>query len=234
MTVQEIFNTKAVQEIETEILNLQYETEKRRLFRDSEGFAIKSLLGIRRNILHDYFVMDENYKLLLSEFNEALKLQLIDMRNRTIKLYESVKGNDVKNDMIVKGNCFLGYGYSKIHPVQTVRAKKMWAMLNGTMDDFMPLYDDGACSFEIQTWGDSIQIQSENEMLYLQEEPDHLDDSTTWAEGCLDVTQFSDIRVCYAIHDLCTHKNYSVPDLLRIRSYSLQNIVTGNRIHIVS
>ncbi len=32
MTVQEIFNTKAVQEIETEILNLQYETEKRRLF----------------------------------------------------------------------------------------------------------------------------------------------------------------------------------------------------------
>ena len=130
MTVQEIFNTKAVQEIETEILNLQYETEKRRLFRDSEGFAIKSLLGIRRNILHDYFVMDENYKLLLSEFNEALKLQLIDMRNRTIKLYESVKGNDVKNDMVVKGKCFLGYEYSKIHPVQTVRAKKMWAMLN--------------------------------------------------------------------------------------------------------
>ena len=41
MTVQEIFNTKAVQEIETEILNLQYETEKRRLFRDSEGFALK-------------------------------------------------------------------------------------------------------------------------------------------------------------------------------------------------
>ena len=94
MTVQEIFNTKAVQEIETEILNLQYETEKRRLFRDSEGFAIKSLLGIRRNILHDYFVMDEKYKLLLSEFNEALKLQLIDMRNRTIKLYESLKGSE--------------------------------------------------------------------------------------------------------------------------------------------
>ena len=46
MTVQEIFNTKAVQEIETEILNLQYETEKGRLFRDSQGFAIKSLLGI--------------------------------------------------------------------------------------------------------------------------------------------------------------------------------------------
>ena len=215
MTVQEIFNTKAVQEIETEILNLQYETEKRRLFRDSEGFAIKSLLGIRRNILHDYFVMDENYKLLLSEFNEALKLQLIDMRNRTIKLYESVKGNDVKNDMIVKGNCFLGYGYSKIHPVQTVRAKKMWAMLNGTMDDFMPLYDDGACSFEIQTWGDSIQIQSENEMLYLQEEPDN------WNEG-LDRELTKDMHLIHAFHNLYEHMDFSIFDLLWVRDFNVE------------
>ena len=76
MTVQEIFNTKAVQETETEILNLQYETEKRKLFRDSEGVAIERLLKIRRNILQDYFVMDENYKQLLSEFNDALKRQL--------------------------------------------------------------------------------------------------------------------------------------------------------------
>ena len=139
MTVQEIFNTKAVQEIETEILNLQYETEKRKLFRDYEGVAIERLLGIRRNILNEYYVMDENYKQLLCEFNEALKLQLIDMRNRTIKFFESVKDNDVKNNMVVKGKCFLGYEYSKIHPVQTIRAKKMWAMLNGTMDDFMPV-----------------------------------------------------------------------------------------------
>ena len=99
MTVQEIFNTKAVQEIETEILTLQYETEKRKLFRDYEGVAIERLLGVRRNILNEYFVMDENYKQLLYEFNEALKLQLIDMRNRTIKLFESVKDNDVKNNI---------------------------------------------------------------------------------------------------------------------------------------
>lgn len=173
MTVQEIFNTKAVQEIEIEILNLQYEIEKRKLFRDSERVAIERLLGVRRNILNEYFVMDENYRQLLSEFDDALKQQLIDMRNRTIKLYESVKDNDVKNNMVVKGKCFLGYEYSTIHPVQAVRAKKMWAMLNGTMDDFMPLYDDGACSFEIETWGNPIHIQSENEMLYLQEEPDN-------------------------------------------------------------
>ena len=215
MTVQEIFNTKAVQEIEIEILNLQYETEKRRLFRDSEGFAIKSLLGIRRNILHDYFVMDENYKQLLSEFNDALKHQLIDMRNRTIKLYESVKDNDVKNNMVVKGKCFLGYEYSKIHPVQTIRAKKMWAMLNGTMDDFMPLYADGACSFEIETWSDPIHIQSENEMLYLQEESDN------WNEG-LDRELTKDMHLTHAFHHLYEHLEFSIFDLLWVRDYNTQ------------
>ena len=78
MTVQEIINTKAVQEIETEILTLQYETEKRKLFRDYEGVAIEHLLRVRRNLLNEYFVMDENYKQLLSEFSDALKLQLIN------------------------------------------------------------------------------------------------------------------------------------------------------------
>ena len=65
-------------------------------------------------------------------------------------------------------------------------------------------------------------------------EPDHLDNSSrwSWAEGCLDVPQFEGIGVCYAIHDLCTHKNYSVPDLLRIRSYSVLNTVKDNRKHI--
>ena len=107
MTVQEIFNTKAVQEIETEILTLQYETEKRKLFRDYEGVAIERLLGVRRNILNEYFIMDEYYKQLLCEFNEALKLQLIDMRNRTIKLFESVKDNDVKKTWLLRVNAFL-------------------------------------------------------------------------------------------------------------------------------
>ena len=85
-------------------------------------------------------------------------------------------------------------------------------------------------------WTEDLEIQSCYTILGEKPEPDHLDNSSrwSWAEGCLDVPQFEGIGVCYAIHDLCTHKNYSVPDLLRIRSYSLQNIITGNWKHIVS
>ena len=81
-------------------------------------------------------------------------------------------------------------------------------------------------------WTEDLEILSCFTTLGEKPEPDHLDDSTTWAEGCLDVPQFGGIDVCYAVHDLCTHKNYSVPDLLRIRSYSVLNTIKGNRKHI--
>ena len=82
-------------------------------------------------------------------------------------------------------------------------------------------------------WTEDLEIRSCNTILGEKPEPDLLDDGCSWAEGCLDVPQFDSIGVCYAVHDLCTHKNYSVPDLLRIRSYSVQNAIKGNRKHIV-
>ena len=82
-------------------------------------------------------------------------------------------------------------------------------------------------------WTEDVEIQSCFTTLGEKPEPNHLDDGCSWAEGCLDVPQFKGIGVCYAIHDLCTHKNYSVPDLLRIRSYSILNTIIGSRKHIV-
>ena len=84
-------------------------------------------------------------------------------------------------------------------------------------------------------WTEDLEIHSCYTILGEKPEPDHLDDGSrwSWAEGCLDVPQFDSIGVCYAVHDLCTHKNYSVPDLLRIRSFSVQNTIKGNRKQIV-
>ena len=84
-------------------------------------------------------------------------------------------------------------------------------------------------------WTEDLEIHSCYTTLGEKPEPDHLDNSSrwSWAEGCLDVPQFDDIGVCYAVHDLCTHKNCSVPDLLRIPSYSVLNTIKGSRKHIV-
>ena len=84
-------------------------------------------------------------------------------------------------------------------------------------------------------WTENLEIHSCYTTLGEKPEPDHLDNSSrwSWAEGFLDVPQFDGIGVCYAVHDICTHKNYSVPDLLRMRSFSVFNSVKGNRKHIV-
>ena len=81
-------------------------------------------------------------------------------------------------------------------------------------------------------WTEDVEIQSCFTTLGEKPEPNHLDDGCSWAEGCLDVPQFKGIDVCYAVHNLCTHMNYSVPDFLRIRSYSVQNTVKGSRKYI--
>lgn len=50
---------------------------------------------------------------------------------------------------------------------------------------------------------------------------DMLDDGTSWAEGIyLNRPKFSHICVCHALHSLCTHINYPLPDVLRMNNFS--------------
>ena len=92
--------------------------------------------------------------------------------------------------------------------------------------------DNDYCSnfaemFDALAWTDDLDIHSCITNLGDKPEPDSLDDGTTWAEGCLVLPQIEDIIVCYAVHDVCTHKNYSIPDLLRIPSYSIHHTIDG-------
>ena len=46
-----------------------------------------------------------------------------------------------------------------------------------------------------------------------------LDDGVSWAEGPLRIPQLDHICVCHLVHALCTHQNYSIPDLLSMTTY---------------
>ncbi len=48
-----------------------------------------------------------------------------------------------------------------------------------------------------------------------------MDDGTTWAEAWLRHPKLDHLIVCHAIHDICTHKNYSIPDLLRMNTFEV-------------
>ena len=214
MTAQEIFNSTAVRSVEEQILDLYHETERKHWCNDENKKAIKSLLEVRRRILNSMFVLDEQNKQLLAEFNESMKQQLIEMRKRAIDLYYSISKLDKNGRIDVIGKCFMGYEYSKIHPVQSIRAKKMWAVLNGSLDDYIFLYcEDGVNSFYINNY--DPKIESENEFLYLNE---HLDN---WNEG-LDREMTKDMHLTYAFHNLFSHLDFSIYDLLWVRDFNIE------------
>ena len=47
------------------------------------------------------------------------------------------------------------------------------------------------------------------------------DDGTTWAEAWLCHPELDHLVICHAVHDICTHKNYSIPDLLRMNTFEV-------------
>ena len=215
MTVQEIFNTSAITEIETEIINLETDIELSHWNKLGAEETMRTLLRIRRNLLAEMFVMDLHYKKLLEEFNEALKQQLLQMRRETIKIAQNIISSGIMDDDIqVVGKCFLGYRYSKHHPVQTMRAKKIWAILNGTIDNYVRLYDDGVI------WGGYVydsrmKQESENQMLYLSDEPDNWNDE-------LDKEMTKDMHLIYPFHHLYSHTSFSIFDLLWVRDFNME------------
>ena len=82
-------------------------------------------------------------------------------------------------------------------------------------------------------WTEDLEIRSCTSHPGETIEPDYLDDGTSWSESSLVIPQFEDIIVCYSIHDLCVHKNYTIPDLLRIPSYTINQTIDITRKHSV-
>ena len=214
--VQEIFNSTAIKDIEYEILLMQHEVEKRHFEYEAGEEVIKCLLGTRKSLLNKMFVMDEESKNLLSDFNEALKAQMIEMRKRALSIYASNVNSGLLSSFTLKGRCFMGYEYSKIHPVQTMRAKKMWAVLNGSLDDYMPLYIDGVDIFELDySEGIEYVFPSEHQVLYLDEEIDNWNDE-------LDQEMTKDMHLIHPFHNLYSHLDFSIFDLLWVRDFNIE------------
>lgn len=212
MTVQEIFNTIEIRKIEIEILLTIEENDRHWCSNNAYVETVKHLLSVRKHVLDSKFVMDANYKSLLSDFNEALIAQATEMRKRVIDQHNASINCGIECDIETTGKCFLGYKYSSIHPVQTMRAKKIWNILNGSYDEFMPLYYNGACNFSISN---NEKPESINQMLYLD---DCLDN---WNE-MLDKEMTKDMHLVYPFHTLFTDMDFSIYDLLWVRDFNIE------------
>ena len=104
--IQEIFSSAAIKEIEREIIDMEYEVERSHISTETAKDGIRRLLEIRRTLLNQMFVMDEENKQLLSDFNEAIKAQMIEMRKRAVRLLESAVASDACVSCELTGQCF--------------------------------------------------------------------------------------------------------------------------------
>ena len=207
MTVKEIFDHPAIKAVEMEILDTIRDEERCRKGEDAK-LAVQHLLSVRKRILNGMFEWTDEYYSLLSEFNKALVEAQCEMRERLFRLSESVKETGLEN-LEFQGKVFMNYKYSEIHPVQTNRARKMWNVLNGSYDEFIPLYKDGVNSIYFT---DPDTIPSEKEAVYNSEEIEN------WNEG-LDREKTRGMKLCYAFHNLYEHTTFSILDLLWVRDF---------------
>lgn len=184
---------------------------------------VKELLSDRHFILGKMFRLHvtEQEVARFREVNDHLLKLTRNMFCEHKKLLDSLKGNPVLSitswdDVVVE---------SKLDVEEDAEVLRY--------DDDDDYGSDFLKMIDAIAWTEDLEIHSCYTTLGEKTEPDHLDDGCSWAEGCLDVPQFDGIGVCYAVHDICTHKNYSIPDLLRIRSFSVLNTVKGSQKHIV-
>lgn len=208
--VQEIFNSPAVKAVELEILDVMMD-EERSFRNDLSKVAVQHLLKVRKRLLDQMFVLTDEYELLLSEFNESLIKAQCEMRCQLLAMRHSIQNTDLHEVELI-GKVFMSYKYSGIHPVQSMRAKKIWGVLNGSYDSYMPLYKDGIN--ELHLYKDE-DIPSENYVIYLSKDTDN------WNEG-LDREKTADLHLCYAFHNLYEHNDFSIFDLLWVRDYCIE------------
>lgn len=214
-----------LQFVEDKILRIIMSSQGWMMIKEQEN-EVDDLLSERHFILGKMFRLHvtEHEVARFREVNDHLLELTRKMFCEHAKLLDSLKGNPVLSvvnwdDVDVESKLDVDEGTEVLH-----------------YDDDDDYGSDFTQMIDAIAWTEDLEIRSCCTTLGEKPEPDHLDNSSrwSWAEGCLDIPQFEGIGVCYAVHELCTHKNYSVPDLLRIRSYSLQNIITGNWKHIVS
>ena len=103
----------------------------------------------------------------------------------------------------------------------------LFAQLNYCHDFEEPqLYAMEEDNFYGSRWNEMLEaidsLSKPDAHCWQDDEVNNLDDGQTWAEGPLCIPQLEHVCVCYLAHALCTHLPYSIPDLLRMTTYTCE------------
>ena len=94
--------------------------------------------------------------------------------------------------------------------------------INGSIDEDTPLFQMEEDSYYGSRWREMLDAICENSQIDAMVSCEEgMEDGVSWAEGPLCIPQLEHITVCYLVHSLCTHLDYSIPDILRMTTYRI-------------
>ena len=195
--------------------------------------ALEEALSVRQNLLNDMFLCTQEEVMDFRRTNERLYALTQKMHEKAISLYRALLEEgydpDFDDDIMVEGtlkfvfNDALGSVMLSDKEKRTLFDKPLepyGSDFPAMLEILSEYYEDAlmpecaSCSVSYKT---SHHAQMDAREYGLE---NYLDDGKTWAEPWpLGRDEFADICICHAVHDLCTHKLYSVPDLLRMNDF---------------
>lgn len=193
--------------------------------RDMEYYAAECINDLKLErwcLLRDSFEWTEENIARLEEANERLKQALIDMRRQTIEVYEKIgnwrtpdKDLRVSGTLWVEDMTFDGWEKDEdmkwnLFDVMTSKSGSNFYTNSVSMEfwlDYNKMASDTAET-----------CQSEMEVLYLEDKLDN------WNE-LMPRDKTENLHLVYAVHNLYEHCNWSLQDIMNIKSYKTEIMI---------
>lgn len=215
-------------EVESEIKKLMGEQEKGSLDLRHIGAVqiekIQDLIGTRSLILNRMFQATSLEIKRFESVNELLNSLTKKMYHRMANLYRTLinspKDKSFDDDYVVSGT--LKYVYNDEDSILNLPEDGYYGSDFAYMIEliYYLLEDYNGGVPEIEECSCNYSPKNTSDMTYEQLQcVDVWDDGVTWAEGHLRRAELEHIVLCHAVHDICTHKPYSIPDLLRLNDF---------------
>lgn len=159
---------------------------------------------------------------------EKINGMLLEMTNRTyrrtadmLRALMVMKKDDLDDDYELEGKLVplfdIPYSVLRLEDDNYYGSDfiRMAAILQET-EEHKPGMADVSCSWSFLK--DKTPSATDEEL----ECSNDLDDGYSWAEGPLRHPKLEHITICHALHALCTHMSWSIPDVLRINDLSIE------------
>ncbi len=198
---------------------------------------LEKLIGNRYVLLNEMFLCTTNEIERFKQVNERLKELTDKMHTKALKLYRSIlkEGYDPDFDDDIMLEATLRYVFNDEQDsvisdeIEPNLYNSPFAQMLDILYEFYRTSGVPECAQCYISYNLDHKCEMSAAELGIE---DDLNDGESWSEGYLYRAEFKHICICYAVHDLCTHKYYSIPDLLRMNDFMIDIKITHQ--HIVN